>query len=156
MRIIERFPPTPPQGRFIRLYLYIHRVDEFEPGVYVYDFESGGLELCRRGDQRFVAAGLSLRQDLAGNSCVTFSMVGDLDGATRLYGDRGYRYVHFEAGAIGQQLYVASEAVGLRATGIGAFFDDRVNRYLELESSQGEVVYHFAIGHPVLDDRLSA
>jgi hypothetical protein len=46
-----------------------------------------------------------------GNACVAFSMIGDLEGAASRYGDRGYRYVHFEAGAIGQRMYLAAEAV---------------------------------------------
>jgi nitroreductase len=91
---------------------------------------------------------------LAGNACVAFSMVADLDRAALLYGDRGYRYAHFEAGAIGQRLYIGAEALGLGATGIGAFFDDDVHRYLELTS--GQVVYHFAIGYPVFDPRVEA
>jgi nitroreductase len=51
-------------------------------------------------------------------------------------------------------LYLAAEALGLGATGIGAFFDDEVHRYLNLAS--GQVVYHFAIGYPVPDSRLRA
>jgi nitroreductase len=103
-----------------------------------------------------MAAGLSLGQSLAGNACVAFSMIADIDRAVRSHGDRGYRYVHFEAGAIGQRLYIAAESLGLRATGIGAFFDDEVHRYLGLASAQGQVVYHFAVGHPVIDPRLDA
>jgi len=38
--------------------------------------------------------------------------------------------VHFEAGAIGQRLYVGAEALGWNATGVGAFYDDDVHRYL--------------------------
>ena len=83
-------------------------------------------------------------------------MIGDLDRATRTYDDRGYRYVHFEAGAIGHRLYLAAEALGLGATGIGAFYDDEVHRHLKLVPNQGQVVYHFAIGYPVPDSRLSA
>jgi len=86
---------------------------------------------------------------------VTFSMIGDLDRASRSYGDRGYRYAHFEAGAIGHRLYLAAETVGLGATGIGAFYDDEVRRYLNLVPT-GQVVYHFAIGYPVPDPRVSA
>jgi SagB-type dehydrogenase family enzyme len=82
-------------------------------------------------------------------------MIGDLDRAVRTYGDRGYRYVHFEAGAIGHRLYLAAEALGLGATGIGAFYDDEVHRHLNLVPSQGQVVYHFAIGYPVPDPRVS-
>jgi nitroreductase len=87
---------------------------------------------------------------------VAFSMIADLDRAARLHGERGYRYVHFEAGAIGQRLYLAAEALGLGATGIGAFFDDEVHRYLNLAPAQGQVVYHFAIGYPIIDPRLVA
>jgi SagB-type dehydrogenase family enzyme len=143
-------------ARFVHLYLYVHRVESLTPGVYRYWPEHAGLEKVKEGDQRLVAAALSLGQDLAGNACLAFSMIGDLESAARSYGDRGYRYVHFEAGAIGQRMYLASEALGLRATGIGAFFDDRVNRYLDLSPGLGQVVYHFAIGYPVPDPRLEA
>ena len=146
------FAKTP----FIQLYLYIHRVEGVQPGVYRFWPENVELEKIKSGDQRVAAAGLSLGQQLAGNACVAFSMIGDLDGAVRGHGERGYRYVHFEAGAIGQRLYLAAEALGLGATGIGAFYDDEVHRYLNLESGQGQVVYHFAIGYPVPDTRLAA
>jgi SagB-type dehydrogenase family enzyme len=142
--------------RFVQLYLYVHRVDGLEPGVYRHWQEHGELERIKSGDQRIAAAGLSLGQDLAGNACVAFSMIADLDRAVRCYGDRGYRYAHFEAGAIGQRLYLAAEALGLGATGIGAFFDDEVHGYLNLAPEQGQVVYHFAIGYPVPDPRVVA
>jgi nitroreductase len=51
---------------------------------------------------------------------------------------------------------LAAEALGLRATGIGAFYDDEVHRHLNLPPNQGQVVYHLAIGYPVADRRLSA
>jgi SagB-type dehydrogenase family enzyme len=142
--------------RFVHLYLYVHRVEGLASGVYRYRPEHVELEKIKEGDQRLVAAALSLGQDLAGNACLAFSMIGDFESAARSYGDRGYRYVHFEAGAIGQRMYLASEALGLRATGIGAFFDDEVNRYLSLAPELGQVVYHFAIGYPVSDPRLEA
>jgi SagB-type dehydrogenase family enzyme len=143
-------------AHFVHLYLYVHRVEGLAPGVYRYWPEHAELEKIKEGDQRLMAAALSLGQDLAGNACVAFSMIGDFENAARRYGDRGYRYVHFEAGAIGQRLYLASEALGLRATGIGAFLDDEVNRYLSLAPELGQVVYHFAIGYPVSDPRLEA
>src|ERR1700693_870240 len=143
-------------ARFVHLYLYVHRVEALAPGVYHYWPEHAELEKIKEGDQRLVAAALSLGQDLAGNACVAFSMIGDFESAARSYGDRGYRYVHFEAGAIGQRMYLAAEALGLGATGIGAFFDERVNRYLDLSPELGQVVYHFAIGYPVPDPRLEA
>jgi SagB-type dehydrogenase family enzyme len=141
-------------ARFIQLYLYAHRVDELQPGVYRVWQGGTELEQIKKGDQRIQAAGLSLGQDLAGNACVAFSMIADIERAVRAHGDRGYRYVHFEAGAIGHRLYLAAEALGLGATGIGAFYDDEVHRYLNLAAEQGQVVYHFAIGYPIPDPRL--
>lgn len=143
-------------ARLIQLYLYSHRIDGLQPGVYRFWPEPAELELIRNGDQRVAAAALSLGQDLAGNACVAFSMIGDLARAFRAHGDRGYRYVHFEAGAIGHRLYLAAEALGLGATGIGAFYDEEVHRYLNLAHGQGQVVYHFAIGYPIPDPRLEA
>jgi len=142
--------------RFIQLYLYAHRIDGLQPGVYRFWPERLELEQIISGDQRVAVAGLSLGQQLAGNACVAFSMTGDFERAARAHGDRGYRYVHFEAGGIGHRMYVAAEAVGLGATGIGAFYDEEVNRYLNLTPEQGQVVYHFAIGYPVPDSRLQA
>jgi SagB-type dehydrogenase family enzyme len=142
--------------RFVHLYVYVHRVEGLAPGVYRYWPEHAELERIKEGDQRLTAAALSLGQDLAGNACLAFSMIGDFENAARNFGDRGYRYVHFEAGAIGQRMYLASEALGLRATGIGAFFDEEVNRYLGLTPELGQVVYHFAIGYPIPDPRLEA
>ena len=143
-------------ANFIQLYLYAHRVDGLQPGVYRFWREPAELEQIKSGDQRVAAAGLSLGQELAGNACVAFSMIGDLERGARAHGDRGYRYVHFEAGAIGHRLYLAAEALGLGATGIGAFYDEEVHRYLNLTPKQGQAVYHFAIGYPIPNPRLAA
>jgi SagB-type dehydrogenase family enzyme len=125
---------------FVTLYLYIHRVRGCEPGVYRWDSSSRSLVQLHLGNVERVAAYLSLEQALAGNACFAVSMVADLAAAARIFGNRGYRYVHFEAGAIGQRLYLGAEALGWNATGIGAFYDDDVHRYLGfLEETHGSV-----------------
>jgi nitroreductase len=53
-------------------------------------------------------------------------------------------------------MHLAAEARSVGATGIGAFFDEEVNRYLCVALELGQVVYHFAIGYPVADARLEA
>jgi len=115
---------------FVTLFVYVHRVRDCEPGVYRWDRANLRLEQLHLGDVKRVAAFLSLEQSLAGNSCFTISMIADLAEAARVFGNRAYRYVYFEAGAIGQRLYVGAEALGWNATGIGAFYDDDVHRYL--------------------------
>jgi SagB-type dehydrogenase family enzyme len=115
---------------FVALYFYVHRVSDCEPGVYRWNRLNRQIEQLHRGNVQRVAAFLSLEQALAGNSCFTISMIADLAEAARVFGNRGYRYVYFEAGAIGQRLYLGAEALGWNATGIGAFYDDDVHRYL--------------------------
>ena len=44
--------------------------------------------------------------------------------------------------------------MGLNCTGIGAFFDEEVRRYLGIDEPERQVVYHFAIGHKVEDSRI--
>ena len=115
---------------FVTLYLYVHRVGDCEPGVYRWDGSSRSLEQLHRAKVERLAAYLSLEQALAGNACFAVSMMADLAKAAQIFGNRGYRYVHFEAGAVGQRLYLGAEALGWNATGIGAFYDDDVHRYL--------------------------
>jgi SagB-type dehydrogenase family enzyme len=117
-------------ANFVTLYLYLHRVRDCDPGVYRWDRSNRRLEKLHPGNVERVAAYLSLEQPLAGNACFAVSMIADLDEVARVFGNRGYRYVHFEAGAIGQRFYVGAEALGWNATGIGAFYDDDVHRYL--------------------------
>jgi SagB-type dehydrogenase family enzyme len=125
---------------FVTLYLYVHLVRDCESGVYRWDGSSRSLEQLHRANVERVAAYLSLEQALAGNACFAVSMIAGLGKAAQLFGNRGYRYVHFEAGAIGQRLYLGAEALGWNATGIGAFYDDDVHRYLGfLEETDGSV-----------------
>ena len=130
---------------FVTLYLYVHRVRDCEPGVYRWDSSSLCLEQRHRANVERVAAYLSLEQALAGNACFAISMIADLAEAAQRFGNRGYRYVYFEAGTIGQRLYLGAEALGWNATGIGAFYDDDVHCYLgfleEGETSVRESLY---------------
>lgn len=141
-------------GPFISAWLFVHRVEGLAAGLYRLD--NGRLRLQREGDQRLVAAALSLGQELAGHACFTVSFVADLGRAAAGFGARAYRFVHHEAGALGQRLYLAAEAFGFRGTGIGAFYDDHVHAYLGLDARGPEqVVYHFAVGDPVPDPRMA-
>jgi SagB-type dehydrogenase family enzyme len=142
-----------PGEHFVFLYIYVHRVSGLSPGLYRFEPERGLLQL-RTGDFRAQAARLSLEQTLAGNATFAVSMVGDLERAASTFGCRAYRFVYTEAGVFGQRLYLAAESLGFQSTGIGAFYDDEVHRFLGLEGRARQVVYHFAAGHAAVDDRL--
>ena len=48
-----------------------------------------------------------------------------------------------------------AEAAGIGATGIGCFFDDAVHRVFGFSDLEFQSLYHFTIGGPVEDSRLT-
>ena len=66
-----------------------------------------------------------------------------------------YRSLYWECGMIGQMLYLEAEAAGIRATGIGCFFDDEMHRLLGLHGHAWQSLYHFTAGGAVDDARLT-
>ena len=66
-----------------------------------------------------------------------------------------YRRLHWEAGMVGQMLYLEAEAHGVRGTGMGCFFDDVTHEILGLADNTFQDLYHFSVGKPVEDQRLT-
>ena len=52
------------------------------------------------------------------------------------YGDRAYRYLHLDAGHLGQRINLAAIRLGLGVSGIGGFFDDQVNDVLGIPEDE--------------------
>lgn len=163
----------------VHLLLFVHRVDDVEPGLYLLVREpsrreaiaaavhpgfrwqlvdTGELELplylLDAADTRTAAALVSCRQAIAADGAFAVAMLAELEPTLRERGAWTYRHLHWEAGAIGQVLYLEAEAAGRRATGIGCFFDDAVHELLELRSGLLSTIYHFTVGGPVHDPRL--
>jgi nitroreductase len=81
-------------------------------------------------------------------------MLARFEPVLREHGAAAYRELFWEAGMIGQALYLAAEAAGVRGTGIGCYFDDVLHRALGLTGHDWQSLYHFTIGTPVEDLRL--
>jgi nitroreductase len=159
----------------VDLVLFVHRVKGLAPGLYLLMRQNQAIEnlqaawqadfLWRQvdcpvplwqltgGDVCDEAAKLSCHQDIAGHSAFAVAMLSPFDHLLRQAPYR-YRHLHWECGMIGQALYLAAEAHGLRGTGIGCFFDDEVHRLLGIQDRSYQTLYHFTVGHAVEDDRL--
>ena len=107
------------------------------------------------GDCRQVAAVLSCRQDIAGDGYFSLGMIAEFSTSLEKYGAWFYRNLHWEAGLIGQVLYLEAEATGGRGTGIGCYFDDPVHELLGLQGHEFQDLYHFTVGTPIDDPRLT-
>src|SRR5438105_15742568 len=55
-------------------------------------------------------------------------MLAEYEASLVAHGPSFYRRLYWEAGAIGQVLYLEAEAAGVRATGLGCYFDDPVHQ----------------------------
>jgi SagB-type dehydrogenase family enzyme len=165
-----------PHAPRVHLALFVHLVVGLEPGLYAlardpeaigrlqpamsdeWAWQKSGpldlpLYLLTAGDARAAARTVSCHQDIAADSCFALAMLADFAVASRA--PWRYRELHWECGMIGQVLYLEAEAAGIRATGIGCFFDDALHRVLGLRGGEWQTLYHFTAGGAVDDARLT-
>jgi hypothetical protein len=116
-----------------------------------------GLALYRllTGDAREVAQQISCHQEIAAEGAFSLGMIADYETPLRRYGAWFYRRLFWEAGLIGQVLYLEAEASGIRGTGIGCYFDDPMHSVLGLTDRRYQDLYHFTMGGPIEDPRLT-
>ena len=164
----------------IHLGLFVHRVDGLVPGLYALvrdpdkvEILKGvmGAEFCwqrvpdcppglplyllQEGDCRALATTVSCGQNIAGDGAFSLAMIADYRDSLASYGAGFYRNLFWEAGMVGQLLYLEAEEAGIRATGIGCYFDDPVHAAFGITSRKWQSFYHFTVGSPVEDGRLS-
>lgn len=168
-----------PYNPAIHLMLFVHRVDGLTPGLYflvrdpkklTFIQESMNAELnwsptpgcpddlplywLLEGDAKRLATQVSCHQDIAGDGAFSFGMLAEFEGTLQERGAWWYPRLFWESGLLGQVLYLEAEAAGVRATGIGCFFDDPVHEVVAVKGLSLQSLYHFTIGGPVEDRRL--
>ncbi len=101
-------------------------------GVYHYIPEGHQLRKHLAGDRRNDLASAALGQSAIRTGVLSIVVAGVFDRTMARYRDRGVRYVHMEAGHVGQNLHLQGESLGLGMVMVGAFDDDNVKQTLEL------------------------
>jgi SagB-type dehydrogenase family enzyme len=161
---------------YLHLLLFVHRVQGLKQGLYfllrrpdkmqavrtalLSDFAWQPVEgalplyLLQTGDFRLAAARMSCHQEIAGDSTFSLGMIAEFDAAVRPAAYR-YRQLFWEAGMVGQTLYLEAEAQGFRGTGIGCYFDDPVHEVIGIADHSWQSLYHFTVGRPIEDHRLT-
>ncbi len=168
-----------PYDPSIHLMIFVHRVEGLTPGLYCLVRDNRKLSFVQQamnpeltwtivpgcpdglplyclleGDARKLAVQVSCHQDIAGDSAFSFGMLAEFEGTLRERGAWWYPRMFWEAGLLGQVLYLEAEAAEVRATGIGCFFDDPVHEVVAIKNLALQSLYHFTIGGPVEDRRL--
>ncbi|KAB2969554.1 nitroreductase family protein, partial [Zoogloea sp.] len=161
----------------VSLLLFVHRVEGLAPGLYLLprgpwggrlteglamaaDRQAGRLpagllqlQTMEPVALRRAARSLHCHQDIAANACLAFGMLAPFAPLVEAE-PAAYRDLLREAGLLGQRLYLEAEAMGLRGTGIGCFFDDPVHEAAGVDAACFQALYHFTIGLPVDDVRI--
>ena len=138
----------PPGAQLNDLYLIVHSVQGLKPGAYFFQREGNTVEVLKTGEFRAEAYHLGLEQELPADACVTIFFLVDLERILERYGNRGYRAVQLEAGAIGGRMYLAAYTQGLGATGL-TFFDDDVIEFFSPHAKAKSAIFLLAIGKPL-------
>ena len=169
----------------VHLILFVHRVEGLVPGMYAFLRDPSveaelraamrpeflweatatpgamvgeglhDLRLLVPTDVTWAANRLSCDQDIAAEGFFSLGMLARFEATLSDHGDSAYRRLFWECGLIGQVLYLEAEAAGVRGTGIGCFYDDPVHDTLGLTGHAWQSLYHFSMGVPVEDSRLT-
>lgn len=160
--------------------VFVHRVDGLEAGIYCMPRSPAALTelhaamrpdwlwqripdcpvhlplyLLAPLDMRAFATTASCHQDIAADSVFMLAMLARFDDISPAR-PWLYRQRFWEAGMLGQVLYLEAEASALQGTGIGCYFDDVVHSALGIDTERFQDLYHFTVGKAVIDTRLGS
>jgi len=79
-------------------------------------------------------------------SAVTFAWVAVRARMYWRYGERGYRYLHLDAGHVCQNLYLAAEAIQCGVCAIAAYNDEQTNAVLGVDGVELFTIYLASVG----------
>lgn len=175
-------PAIPPWGGMpsqprVHPMLCVHRVDGLDPGLYALvrnEAAAAPLKQAMRRDWLWQKTGPShlplylllpydlreaaklicCHQEIAADACFALGFLAQFRDVVANEPWR-YRGLFWETGILGQVLYLEAEAAGIRATGIGCFFDDEMHELLGLGENSFQSLYHFTAGGAVEDRRLT-
>ena len=159
----------------INLILSVHRVEQYEQGLYILlrdldakealqqemskhflwettEFEN--LYILEQNNMQTSSKAICCSQDIASDGSFSLGMLAPFAGELQRYGAHRYKELHWECGAIGQQLYLEATSLGLSGTGIGCFLDDAMHSLIGLSNNNYQILYHFTIGRGYVDSRI--
>ena len=145
--ITYRNVPSAGARHAFETYLLINRVEGIAPGLYRYGaIQHQLISIKTSSSLARELAFACLDQTFIATSAVTFFWVAVTERMTWRYVQRGYRYLHLDAGHVCENLYLAAEAIGSGACAIAAFDDDMLNATLGLDGDSMFVIYAATVG----------
>ncbi len=144
----HQFRTAPSAGGLfpIETYCVINRVEGLTPGVYHYQVPYHALILLKEGNFGPELAQAALGQMMMSRAPFNLIWSAMLERSKWKYEQRAYRYIYLDAGHIAQNTALAAVSLGLGSCQVGAFFDDEVNRIIEVDGENETAIYMTAVG----------
>ena len=129
----------------VETFIAVSGIQGLEEGCYYYAPHAQELRQIRFKNFRQELHFLCLGQELGRDAAAVVFHTADLKGAIEQWGDRAYRYLHLDAGHLGQRMNLAAVRLSIGVSGIAGFFDDRVNETLGIPTGEA-VLYITTLG----------
>jgi SagB-type dehydrogenase family enzyme len=153
---VKRVSPRPSTARTVpsagarhafETYLLVNRVDGIEPGLYRYMAIEQGLVRLNAGSGIVAQVKQACLDQPQLESCAAALIwVAVVERMFWRYVERGYRYLHLDAGHVCQNLALGAEQIGSGICPIAAFDDVKLNTVLGLDGEEMFVVYLATVG----------
>jgi SagB-type dehydrogenase family enzyme len=142
-----RTVPSAGARHALETYLLVNRVEGLGAGLY--RFLAIGHQLAEVSTRSGLAAIITRAcygQEFVATSAVTFLWTAIVYRMSWRYSQRGYRYLHLDAGHVCQNLYLAAESIGCGCCAIAAFDDDALNAALGADGQEQFAIYLATVG----------
>ena len=130
----------------IEAYLIPLTVDDLKMDLYHVDVEAQALQGLGRSLSLETIAPMFIYDQNVTNACVLLILTARFYRSSWKYGERSYRFVLLEAGAILHQISLAAEAIGYNGLMIGGYYDNLLEELVDCNGEDEAVVITGAIG----------
>lgn len=134
----------------LEIYLAAKDIEGFPAGLFRYVPQGHELHPLKKGSISAPLRESALGQQALEEAPSVFVITAVYSRTTKVYGERGVRYVHMEAGHAAQNLCLMAASLGLGSVVIGAFDDEAVHTLLGLPEAE-RVLYLIPAGEIDVD-----
>ncbi|MEE4195623.1 MAG: SagB/ThcOx family dehydrogenase [Anaerolineae bacterium] len=146
-QVTFRTVPSAGARHAFETFVLINRVEEVPAGLYRYSaLQHALVQVNTDADiaERVTEGCYGQKQVL--NSAVTFVWAAVAERMTWRYVERGYRYLHLDAGHVCQNVSLVAEAINCGVCAIAAYDDETLNGVLGLDGEELFAIYAAALG----------
>lgn len=130
------------------VYLSVQSVESVRPALYHYHAVDHAIELLKPGSHGGLLREVCLDQPWVETSSVVFVITGYYERLKWKYQARGYRFMCMDAGFLGQNIYLAAEAMSLGACAIAGFMDDAIEVLFGIDGEDEVPLLIVCVGMP--------